>query len=81
MNAYHRKVKECFAKEIAQNTKPQNLEGLHRYSQQPHSYTIGQEHSAVQCLKDNKQLTTRLRQLERRVKRGSGTDIAPWLGF
>ena len=82
MKGYHRKVKECLAKEISQNTKPPKPSRRvtpvlvaapfvrHRGVALNRAMSKGQQKTAK-----------RLSQLERRVKKRSGTDTAPWLGF
>ena len=88
MKAYHSRVKACLAKEIARNTKPPKPKPSRRVTPvlvAPFVRHRAVRHRAVALnrpMSKGQQTTAkRLSRLEQRVKRGSGTDTAPWLGF
>ena len=83
MKAYHTRVKACLANELARNTKPPKPKPIRRIT--PVLVAPFVRHRAVALnrpMSKGQQTTAkRLSRLERRVKKRSGTDTAPWLGF
>ena len=79
MKAYHTRVKRA----LPLHTKPQKPKPIRRITPVLVAPFVRHRAVALKHTMSKGQQTTakRLSRLERRVKKRSGTDTAPWLGF
>ena len=83
MKAYHRKVKQCLAKEQAKKRKHKAKPKPKPRRVQPTLVSTPSAKAQLPSTLSKGQQTTvdRLGQLEQRVTRERGKDLSPWLGF